>query len=125
MERLRVMTLPGKALDDTPFKKQPFQNVKLGRSLRHDCGEFQHGHVLLFADCTAFFVIATLESEIDGLGLVVQALEKIGSGPGLFWTKWKLTHSYMTMSLDKAIQHVRTSWYSVDEAEQTLLLLRG
>ena len=124
MERLRVMTLPGKSLG-APFKTQPFQNVKLGRSVRHDFGEFQHGHVLLFADCTAFFVIATMESELDGLGLVAQALENIDSGPGLFWTKWKLTHSYMTMSLDKAIQHVRTSWYSVDEAEQTLLLLRG
>jgi len=124
LERLRVMTFPGKALD-TPFKKQPFQNVTLGRSLRHDFGEFQHGHVLLFADCTAFFVIAAFESEIDGLGLVVQALHKIDSGPGLFWSKWKLTDSYLTMPLDKAIQHVRTSWYSVDEAEQTLLLLRG
>ena len=118
------MMLPQKALLQ-PLRQQPFSNVEISRGLQHDLGKFENGDVLLFGESiTAFLFLAGCRCETSGFSLVLQALEHMESGPHFSWSKWKVTQHFTTMPLDAAVNHVRTSWYSVDAAEQTLLLLR-
>ena len=117
------MALPEVALINPP-RAQPFSNATIASGLRHEVGEFRSGNVLLFKKEKAYFVIGAACQGESGHTLILQTLDYLKAGPRLIWSKWKITDTYVTMDVESALQHIRTSWYSIDESNQTLLLLR-
>ncbi len=123
LDKLKMMALPQVALINPPAV-QPFSNVTIASGMRHDMGEFRSGNVLLFNEDEAYFMIGAASSATAGHMLILQTLETLKAGPRLMWSTWRITDKYVTMKVESALQHIRTSWYSVDESKRTLVLLR-
>ena len=123
LDKLRLMPLPRLALINPPTA-QPFSNVTIASALRHEVGEFRSGDVLLFNKDQAYFMIGAACNDASGFSLILQTLQSLKAGPRLIWSTWRITDKYVTMPMESALQHTRTSWYSIDERSRTLLLLR-
>ena len=123
LDKLKMMPLPKVALINPPTA-QPFSNATIASGLRHEVGEFRSGNVLLFNAEQAYFMIGAACHGTSGFCLLLQTLESLKAGPRLIWSTWKITEKYVNMPVESALQHIRTSWYSIDEPNRTLLLLR-
>ena len=93
------------------------------RGVQHECGKIMDGNVLLFADGSACQVKGCMQDKVNkSIFVLAQPLELIEKGLHFSWSKWALQSNVVAISLDAALQSLRTSFYSLEN--DRLILLR-
>ena len=93
------------------------------RGVQHECGKIIDGNVLLFEDGSACQVKGCIQDPVTkSIFVLAQPLELLEKGLHFTWSKWLLQERVVALTLDAALQSLRTSFYTLEN--DRLILLR-
>ena len=106
-----------------PIKKQPVDGICFGKSVRGSLGQvFTLDNVLLFHEedgYKAMVVVSCFRSK--ELGLIGQRLHLEEAAENFFWSRWSFLPDYVSITVQKASETLRTSFFLKDQDTITLL----